>query len=174
MSLQLKRPNSTGLKVSGHPGGAGGGRGDPKLNLSRGTSPGLCGVGGTEIGVPWVGLWGITARGCVGWGGDTGGSLHPLLCSHREVQHLRDAEGAECQKHHHRGAGQPACLGAGLHVVSAPTPIGTPTHCSLYPVGTSWSPHPTAPCITPIKTWDPPTPLLPASPGSPNPCCCPP
>lgn len=44
----------------------------------------------------------------------------PDPCSRRrrEIQHLRDPEGAECQEHDHRRARQPAQLGAGLHVVS--------------------------------------------------------
>ena len=51
-----------------------------------------------------------------------GESLSPCtdLCSsrHREIQHICDPEGAECQEHDHCRTGQPAQLGAGFHVVS--------------------------------------------------------
>lgn len=41
-----------------------------------------------------------------------------LLFPGREVQHLRDSESPKCEEHNHRCQGQPAQLGAGLHVVS--------------------------------------------------------
>ena len=66
-------------------------------------------------------------------GRDMGESLSPCtdICfhRHREIQHLCDPEGAECQKHDHRGPRQPAQLGAGFHVVSLQWPHGlTPWH----------------------------------------------
>ena len=39
----------------------------------------------------------------------------------RQVPHVRDPQAAECQVYHHRGQGQQAQLGAGLHVVSTTT-----------------------------------------------------
>lgn len=42
-----------------------------------------------------------------------------LFFSLRQVQHLRDVEGAKCQKHHHHRTRRPALLGTGLHVVSS-------------------------------------------------------
>lgn len=48
-----------------------------------------------------------------------GGSDLCTSVSFRQVQRLRDIEGAECEEHDHRCAGRPALLGAGLHVVSA-------------------------------------------------------
>lgn len=35
----------------------------------------------------------------------------------RQIQRLRDPEGAECQEYDHHGAGKRAMLGTGLHVV---------------------------------------------------------
>lgn len=40
------------------------------------------------------------------------------LLSCREIQHIRDFEGPECEKHNHRRTGQWTQLGARLHVVS--------------------------------------------------------
>lgn len=36
----------------------------------------------------------------------------------RQVQHLRDTEGAECQEHDYHSPGGPALLGTGFYVVS--------------------------------------------------------
>lgn len=46
--------------------------------------------------------------------------IPPLLVSrsYREVQHLCDSQSPKCEEHHHRCQGQPAQLGARLHVVS--------------------------------------------------------
>ena len=41
-----------------------------------------------------------------------------LFLCFRQVQHLRHAEGSECQKHNYYRPGGPAMLGAGFHVVS--------------------------------------------------------
>ena len=144
-------------------GGWGGGQRDPKLILLGDITRIVWGGGERDRGSLGRTMGGHSRGGV---GGGTGWSLHPLLCSRREVQHLCDAEGAECQKYHHRSAGQPACLGAGLHVVSAPTPTGTPA--PLFPV-----PHRDLMLLLASSTCgprDPPTPLLPSSSGSPHPC----
>ena len=144
-------------------GWGGGGQRDPKLILLGDITRIVWGGGERDRGSLGRTMGGHSRGGV---GGGTGWSLHPLLCSRREVQHLCDAEGAECQKYHHRSAGQPACLGAGLHVVSAPTPTGTPA--PLFPV-----PHRDLMLLLASSTCglrDPPTPLLPSSSGSPHPC----
>lgn len=40
------------------------------------------------------------------------------FCSCREIQHVCDSEGSECEEYDYCGTGQPAQLGARLHVVS--------------------------------------------------------
>jgi hypothetical protein len=51
-----------------------------------------------------------------------------VILFNRKVQHIRDAEGSECQEHDHHGARGPARLGAGLHVVSPQSHAHTHTH----------------------------------------------
>lgn len=58
--------------------------------------------------------------------------------------------------------------------MSAPTPIGTPTHCSLYPVGTSWSPHSRCSLHHPHKDMGSPHPTAPRIPRVPQPLLLPP
>lgn len=103
--------------------------------------------------------WEIIAH-CLELGKGHGESLSPCAdpCSHfhREIQHLRDPEGAECQEHNHRCAGKPAQLGAGFHVVSltalhslTPWYLDGPTGKSGH-LGVLWdsSPSPPGPMST--------------------------
>lgn len=56
----------------------------------------------------------LKARGC-----DTDPELFFLSFSlYRQIQRLRDFEGAKCEEYHRHRAWKPAMLGAGLHVVS--------------------------------------------------------
>lgn len=47
-----------------------------------------------------------------------------LLRFYRQIQRLRDSEGAKCEEHHRHRAWKPAVLGAGLHVVSCASSSG--------------------------------------------------
>lgn len=82
--------------------------------------------------------WGIIA-GSLELGKWHGGYLSPCADPysqhHREIQHIRDSEGAECQEHDHRRAGEPAQLGAGFHVVSLTGPAQPHAGTSLVPLG---------------------------------------
>lgn len=101
------------------------------------------------------GTWGITA-GCLEL--RTGHQACPSpdtnSCSHRhrEIQHICDPEGAECQEHDHRCAGEPAQLGTGFHVVSDWSCTASPPGTLLVPpIRTLVSsgaplPPPSAPC----------------------------
>lgn len=83
------------------------------------------------LGVTWgtVRVWTLTPRRAmwVLWGEGQEADwniINVLVCfcsCSRQVQCLRDPEGAECQEYDHHGAGRPAVLGAGLHVVRLET-----------------------------------------------------